>query len=286
MIGVLDEGLLSTRFSLTAARVVFELGQRSATDVADLRAALDLDAGYQSRILARFELDGLAARQRSLSDARRQVVRLTERGQAAYAELDERSDGQVRGLLGGIDDEGQRRLVGAMDAVQAVLGGAPRADALVLRPPYPGDYGWIVHRHGVGYAQEYGWDERFEALVAHIVAEYLKDLDPRREAVWIAELDGQPVGCVCCVRKDDTTAQLRLLLVERHARGCGVGARLVAECMRFAKQAGYTDMTLWTNDVLRQARRIYERAGFELVEENPHRSFGKDLVGQHWHVRL
>ncbi|MGI8798472.1 MAG: bifunctional helix-turn-helix transcriptional regulator/GNAT family N-acetyltransferase [Pseudonocardia sp.] len=286
LIGVLDEGMHETRFSLAEARVIFELGRRGATEVADLRAALDLDSGYLSRLLGRFDADGLVTRERSTADARRQVVALTPAGRAAYAELDERSDEQIRGLLGEIGDEEQRRLVGAMGAVRAVLDGAPRADTLVLRPPYPGEFGWIVHRHGALYAQEYGWDDRFEALVAEIVAGYLKDPDPRREAVWIAELDGRPVGCVFCVRKDDTTAQLRLLLVEPSARGCGVGGRLVAECMRFARHAGYTDMTLWTNDVLSEARRIYERAGFELVEENRHHSFGKDLVGQNWHVRL
>ncbi len=286
LIGVLDEGLLQTSFSLTEARVIFELGQHGPVDVADLRAELDLDAGYLSRLLARFDAAGLVTRERSAVDARRQVAALTPQGRAAYAELNERSDGQIRGLLGKLGDEQQRRLVGAMGAVRAVLGGATRADALVLRPPYPGEYGWIVQRHGALYCQEYGWDNRFEALVAVIVAGYLKQPDPKREAVWIAETDGQPVGCVACVRKDDATARLRLLLVEPSARGCGVGARLVAECMRFARHAGYTDMTLFTFDVLDQARRIYQRAGFELVHESPRHDFGKGLVGQDWHARL
>lgn len=286
LIGVLDEGMHETRFSLAEARVIFELGRRGATEVADLRGALELDAGYLSRILGRHETDGLVVRERSAADARRQVGSLTPRGQRVYADLDARSDEQVRGLLAGIGDEGQRRLVGAMQAVRAALAGSPRSDTLVLRRPYPGEYGWIVHRHGALYAQEHGWNERMEALVAEIVADYLKGPDPRREAAWIAELDGQPVGCVFCVRKDDTTAQLRLLLVEPSARGCGVGGRLVEECMRFARQVGYTEMTLWTMNVLGQARRLYERAGFVLASEGPHRDFGKDLTSQEWRAEL
>jgi DNA-binding MarR family transcriptional regulator/GNAT superfamily N-acetyltransferase len=286
LIGVLDEGMHETRFTLAEARVIFELGRRGASDVADVRGALGLDAGYLSRILARFGTDGLVERKRSSADARRQVVALTRQGQAVYRELDDRADKQIKGLLDGIGEEGQRRLVGAMGAVRAVLGGAAGADALVLRAPYPGEYGWILQRHGVRYTDEYGWNERFVAVVAEVLADYLRHHDPTREAAWIAELDGEPVGCVFCVRKDDTTAQLRLLLVEPIARGFGVGARLVAECMRFARRAGYTDMTLWTMNALTPARRIYERAGFELVDEEPHREFGKELMSQHWRARL
>jgi GNAT superfamily N-acetyltransferase len=172
--------------------------------------------------------------------------------------------------------------VGAMLAIEEILGSAPAHDPVVLRAPGAGDYGWIVHRHGALYAEEYGWDESFEALVAGIVADYLEDHDPERENAWIAELDGRPAGCVLCVRKDEKVAQLRLLLVEPRARGMGIGARLVEECMRFAREAGYEQIMLWTNDVLEDARRIYERAGFELVEEEPHHSFGADLVGQNW----
>jgi GNAT superfamily N-acetyltransferase len=166
------------------------------------------------------------------------------------------------------------------------MGGAPQRAPYVLRSPRPGDFGWVVQRHGALYAQEYGWDERFEALVARIVADYIDRRDARREQAWIAEIDGDPVGCVFCVKKDDKTAQLRLLLVEPRARGMGIGAGLVEECMRFARRAGYEEMMLWTNDVLYAARRIYERAGFTLVEEEKHRSFGHDLVGQNWWRKL
>jgi DNA-binding MarR family transcriptional regulator/GNAT superfamily N-acetyltransferase len=286
VIGVLREGLLRTPYSLTEARVIFELAQQGATDVADLRRTLDIDAGYLSRILARFETDGLATRKRSQSDGRRQVIRLTDQGQAVFAMLDARSAEEVRELLSRLTEEDQRRLIGAMGTIHELLEGSPRAEAFVLRAPGPGDLGWVVHRHGVLYAEEYGWDDTFEALVARIVADYVDHRDPQRERAWIAEAGREPVGCVFCVKKDDKTAQLRLLLVDPRARGRGIGARLVEECMGFARRAGYEEMMLWTNDVLEQARRIYERAGFELVEEEWHHSFGHDLVGQNWWRKL
>jgi DNA-binding MarR family transcriptional regulator/GNAT superfamily N-acetyltransferase len=281
-IGVLREGLLESPFSLTEARVIFELAQREATEVAELRRALNVDAGYLSRILARFAGDGLVTRERSASDGRRQVVRLTDGGRAAYRVLDTRSAAEVGALLSGLADDEQRCLVGAMREIRRVLEPAPSGQPFVLRPPGPGDLGWVVHRHGVLYAREYGWDETFEALVARIVADYVDHRDPARERVWIAELDGQPAGCIFCVRREDHLAQLRLLLVEPGARGMGVGGKLVDECLDFARAAGYREIMLWTNDVLDQARRIYERAGFELREEEPHHSFGHDLVGQNW----
>jgi DNA-binding MarR family transcriptional regulator/GNAT superfamily N-acetyltransferase len=286
VIGVLAEGLLRTPYSLTEARVVFELAQRDETAVADLRRTLELDAGYLSRILARFEADGLAVRQRSGSDARRQVVRLGDRGREAFALLDARAADEVRALLDGLEDEDQRRLVAAMETIRALLERTPRREQLVLREPEPGELGWVVQRHGALYAAEYGWDERFEALVARIVADFAEQRDPRRERAWIAELDGAPAGCVFCVRKEERVAQLRLLLVEPRARGAGVGGRLVDECIKFARRAGYGQITLWTNDVLVAARRIYERAGFELVEEERHESFGHELVGQNWLLNL
>lgn len=237
-------------------------------------------------MLARFEADGLLTRRPSPDDARRQVVVLTDQGGRVARMLEDRSDEQVRRLLAGLDDADQGRLTGAMEAIRSLLAeraGGVRAEApVVLRPPGPGDYGWVVQRHGGLYAAEYGWDETFEALVARIVADYVERRDPSREAAWIAELDGVPVGCVFCVRADEDTAQLRILLVEPTARGRGIGALLVQECLRFARAAGYRRITLWTNDVLVPARRIYEAAGFELLDEEPHRSFGHDLVGQHW----
>jgi DNA-binding MarR family transcriptional regulator/GNAT superfamily N-acetyltransferase len=280
---VLEEGLLDTPYSVTEARVLFELAQRDATDVADLRRELRVDAGYMSRISSRFEADGLVTRERSPVDGRRQVLRLTEQGQAVFETLDRRSAAQVADLLTDVQEPDQQRLVEAMATIRGIMADdRPPPRTVVLRPPESGDFGWVVARHGAIYAAEYGWDESFEGLVARIVSDYLADHDPEREAAWIAEVDGEPVGCVFCVAKDETTAQLRILLVEPSARGLGIGSRLVDECLRFATRAGYTTMTLWTNDVLVSARRIYEAAGFELVEESPHRSFGQDLVGQHW----
>lgn len=287
MIGVLQEGVHHSPYSLTEARLIFELAHReNATEASDLRRALHIDAGYLSRVLARFQADGLIVRERSDVDARRQIVRLTDQGRAMFEALDEQASAEVRQLIGKLPDEDQRRLVGAMDLIHRVLARAPRPDAYVLRPLRPGDLGWVVHRHGVLYAEEYGWDETFEALVARIVADYIDHHDPRRESGWIAEVDGEPVGCIFCMKKDDETAQLRILLVEPSARGLGIGGRLVDECIRFAQRAGYRQMTLWTNDVLVDARRIYERAGFELVKEEPHHSFGHDLVGQYWSRNL
>lgn len=286
VIGVLHEGLVRSPYSLTEARVIFELAQRDTAEVLALRRSLDLDAGYLSRMLTRFEADGLITRERSAADARRQIIRLTRQGRAAYSMLDEGSDDEVRALLADHSEEQRRRLVAAMDTIRAVLDGAAATDSCVLRPMRPGDYGWVIQRNAVLYAREYGWDGTYETLVVRIVAGFLEDHDPEREHAWIAEVDGEPVGGVFCMREDDTTARLRLLLVEPGARGRGVGGRLVDECLRFAREAGYKDMVLWTNDVLAAARRIYQRAGFELVEEAPHRSFGHDLVGQTWRRTL
>jgi DNA-binding MarR family transcriptional regulator/N-acetylglutamate synthase-like GNAT family acetyltransferase len=284
VLGVLDEGLLGTPLSVTEGRVVFELAQRDVTDVADLRRELHLDAGYLSRITARLDASGLVTRERSAVDARRVVLRLTDRGREAFAELDARSSAQVAGLLGSMPDPVQRRLVAAMDTIRVVLDDTRPTPptAVVLRAPRPGDYGWVVARHGALYAEEYGWNADFEGLVARIVGGFVEHHDPAREAAWIAEIDGEPVGCVFCVAGDATTAKLRILLVEPSARGLGIGTRLVDECLRFARGAGYRSITLWTNDVLVSARRIYEAANFTLVDEQPHHSFGHDLVGQTW----
>jgi DNA-binding MarR family transcriptional regulator/GNAT superfamily N-acetyltransferase len=286
VIGVLQEGLLRTPYSLTEARAIFELAQRDDLEVGELRRMLGLDAGYVSRILARFEADGLITKQRSPEDARRQVLRLTEAGRSAFEMLDTRSVEEIGGLLSRLSEQDQRRLVGAMGAIEALLGESPQPRSFVLRPFAVGDFGWVIHRHGVLYAQEYGWDETFEALVARIVAGYIENRDPQRENAWIAEVDGERAGCVFCVRREETIAQLRLLLIEPSARGMGIGTRLVEECLRFARRAGYERIMLWTNDVLEDARRIYERAGFELVEEGSHHSFGHDLVEQTWWRKL
>jgi DNA-binding MarR family transcriptional regulator/GNAT superfamily N-acetyltransferase len=282
VIGVLDEGLLDTPYSLTEARVIFELAQRERTEVPVLRRELDLDAGYLSRLLTRFETARLVTRERSTADARRQVVGLTSRGRDLYRTLNERSAEDIQALLAGLTPERRGRLVAALQTVQGILEDAPPPRACVLRPLGPGDHGWVIHRNGLLYAEEYGWDHSYEALVARIVADYIDKREPGREDAWIAEVDGEPVGCVFCVKKTDEAAQLRLLLVDPSARGMGVGGRLVEECLRFARAAGYAEIMLWTNDVLAGARRIYERAGFELEREEPHHSFGHDLVGQFW----
>jgi DNA-binding MarR family transcriptional regulator/N-acetylglutamate synthase-like GNAT family acetyltransferase len=278
---VLRDGLLGSPYSLTEARVIFELAQRRVTELTELRQTLQIDAGYLSRILAHFEADGIAVREPSGSDRRRQRVGLTGAGREAFRVLDRRSTAEIGALLARVGEDDQRRLVGHMEAIRAILEGRTTT-APKLRVPRPGELGWVVERHGALYAQEYGWNESFEALVARIVADYLDNRDSKRERVWIAELGGEPVGCVFCVRKEERVAQLRLLLVEPSARGIGIGTRLVHECIRFARRSGYERIVLWTNDVLIDARRIYERVGFELADQEEHRSFGRRLVGQHW----
>jgi DNA-binding MarR family transcriptional regulator/N-acetylglutamate synthase-like GNAT family acetyltransferase len=285
VIGLLRAGLVDTSYSLTEARVLFELGAREACEGGELRRLLDLDAGYLSRILARFESDSLITRERSPLDGRRQIIRLTESGRRLRDTLDERSSDQIAELLGPLGEEDRRRLVSAMQTVQRLLGEAPKAAPYVIRPPRPGDLGWVVHRHGVLYSEEYGWDETFEALVAGIIAEYAAQ-DPKGRAAWVAEVGGEPVGFIACMRKDDKTAQLRLFLVEPGARGMGIGTRLVDECLRFARRAGYRRMTLWTYEPLADARRIYQRAGFTLDSEHREHAFGHDMVNQIWSREL
>jgi DNA-binding MarR family transcriptional regulator/GNAT superfamily N-acetyltransferase len=286
VIGLLRGKYLDTPYSLTEARLLFELAQRDTSEVTDLRGTVDIDPGYLSRILARFEADGLITRQRSAADARRQVIRLTDAGRSVVAGLDARSAGQTRDMLAAVRDDDRRKLIDAMRVITETLTQSPQPRGYLLRPPRPGDMGWVVQRNAEVYAGEFGWDDSYEALVARIVADYVDNRDPEAEAAWIAEVDGTPAGCVFCVRENATTARLRLLLVESWARGLGIGARLVDEVLRFARQAGYTEVTLWTNDVLADARRIYQRAGFSLDDESPHHSFGKDLIGQNWSRRL
>jgi DNA-binding MarR family transcriptional regulator/GNAT superfamily N-acetyltransferase len=283
VLGLLQPDLAGSAFGLTEARVLFELAQGDDVAVSDLRGELDLDAGYLSRILSGFTASGLVVREQSAIDGRRQVVRLTTRGQRAFAELDRLQAAAIDTLLAPLDDGQRTELVAAMGRIRRVLDGQPRRAGLVLRTPEPGDLGWVVERHGARYSAEYGWDTTFEALVARIVADFAERPATKREAAWIAEMDGERVGCVFCTAADTAdTAQLRLLLVEPSARGAGVGTRLVDECLRFAKRSGYTRITLWTNDVLVAARRIYEGAGFACDRREPHHSFGQDLVGEYW----
>jgi len=283
VLGLLRPDLAGSSFGLTEARVLFELAHRDDVAVSELRRDLDLDAGYLSRILSGFSTSGLVAREKSAADGRRQVVRLTADGQRAFAELDQLQAGAIATMLAPLDEGQRAELVTSMGRIRRTLGDEPHWRGLVLRPPAPGDLGWVVERHGYRYAAEYGWDTTFEALVARIVADFAERDDSKREAAWIAELDGERVGCVFCTAADaKNTARLRLLIVEPSARGAGVGTRLVDECLLFARRAGYRRITLWTNDVLVAARRIYERAGFRCDRREPHHSFGHDLVGEYW----
>ena len=286
-IGLLRDSYLESPFSLTQVRVLYDLAHRDEPTASDLARDLGLDAGYLSRILAGFERRGLVDRRRSDADGRQALLRLTERGWDAFAPLDRRSHDDIGALLNRLPEAEQERVVEAMLTIERLLGAEPEARApYVLRPPLPGDLGWVVQRHGALYAQEYGWDETFEALVAEIVAKFVRTYDPKHERCWIAEKDAKNIGSVFCVRKSPAVAQLRLLLVEPEARGLGVGKRLVHECVRFARGVGYRKVMLWTNDVLVAARHIYERAGFRLVAEERHRSFGHDLIGQNWELKL
>jgi len=291
-IGVLHEGLLQSPFSLTEARVLYELARRPGVTVSALAADLGLDAGYLSRILRGFGARGLITRTRSRADGRQSHLRLSARGEAAFAPLDQASRREVGALLDRLSETQQSGLLHAMRRIEDTLGAPaaaappPAARSYVLRPHRPGDMGWVVHRHGALYAEEYGWDERFEALVAGIVAQFVERYQPARERCWIAEQGGVSVGSVFLVEHTAEIAKLRLLLVEPWARGGGIGARLVDECERFARAAGYRTITLWTNSVLHAARHLYEKAGYRLVRAEPHHSFGHDLVGETWELTL
>ncbi|WP_155058824.1 bifunctional helix-turn-helix transcriptional regulator/GNAT family N-acetyltransferase [Streptomyces blattellae] len=290
VIGALDYSRhLYAPYTLTESRVLYELAHSPRTDAVDLRAELSLDAGYLSRILNKFEQDGLIERTPSPRDPRRRNVTLTARGRETAALLAERADESVGALLATVPPGDRPRLTEALHTVRTILsaGRPPAPENVLLREPGPGELGWIVQRNAALYAAEYGWNADYEGLVARIVADFAEDHDPHLERVWIAELDGRPVGCIMCVRDDaPATARLRLLLVEPGTRGLGIGDRLVRAVIDFARGVGYRDLVLWTNDVLAAARRIYQRHGFVLVAEKPHRSFGKDLVGQDWRLDL
>lgn len=291
VIGALDYSRqLYAPYTLTEARVLYELAHSPRTDAADLRGELSLDAGYLSRILAKFEQDGLIERAPSETDTRRRHITLTARGREAADLLDERSREAVGSLLATVPADDRPRLTEAMRTIRDVLSdGRPphRREDVVLRDPGPGDLGWIVQRNAALYAAEHGFNTDYEGLVARIVADFAEDHDPHLERVWIAELDGRAVGCVMCVRDEAPgAARLRLLLVEPDARGLGIGDQLVRACIEFARGVGYREMVLWTNDVLSAARKIYQRHGFVLLAEKPHRSFGVDLVGQDWRLDL
>jgi DNA-binding MarR family transcriptional regulator/N-acetylglutamate synthase-like GNAT family acetyltransferase len=287
-IGVLREGLLKSPFSLAELRVLYEIAHREQPTATELCQQLGLDPGYLSRILRGFEKRGLVRKSASQKDGRQSLLELTARGRETFATLDARQNEEIAAWLRRLPAPEQARLVRAMGVIESVLGAGPEPKTpYILRPHQPGDMGWVVHRHGVLYAQEYGYDETFEALVAEIAARFVQRFDPKRERCWIAEKDGEIVGSVFLVKKSQTVAKLRLLLVEPSARGLGIGKRLVGECLRFARQAGYRKIVLWTQSELPAARHIYQEAGFRLVKQEKHRSWGRDdLVSQIWEMKL
>jgi DNA-binding MarR family transcriptional regulator/ribosomal protein S18 acetylase RimI-like enzyme len=291
-IGLLQEEFLGTDFSLTEGRVLYELAHRGDSTAAAVAAALALDAGYLSRILSAFEKKKLITKTASPTDRRQSILALTAAGRKAFAPLEARSSEQVGKMISALPESKKRRLVDAMQTVESLLGTDgvepehAKPTGYVLRPPQVGDLGWVVHRQGALYWQEYGYDERFEALVAEIVAKFVQNFDAKRERCWIAERDEEIVGSVFLVKEAEKTAKLRLLYVEPSARGLGIGGRLVAECVRFGRQAGYEKIVLWTQSELDAARHCYEKAGFRVVEKKEHQSFGKDLTAEVWELAL
>jgi DNA-binding MarR family transcriptional regulator/GNAT superfamily N-acetyltransferase len=286
-LGIIEPKLLDSPWTLQEARIIYEIAHQENCTATDLVRALGLDAGFLSRTLAALQRRQIVARKPSKTDRRASELVLTAKGRAAFTELDNRSRSEVAALLATLDDEGRARVVGAMTAIeQALQPQAKKPAGFLLRSHRPGDIGWVVSRHGAVYAQEYGWDISFEALVAEITAQFLRSFDARREHCWIAEVNGEPVGSIFLVRGSDEVAKLRLLLVEKKARGLGVGRALVEQCIRFARDSGYSSITLWTQSILVAARGIYARAGFELTKQEPHHSFGVDLTGETWDLKI
>jgi DNA-binding MarR family transcriptional regulator len=289
--GLLRQGLADTSLSLTEARVLYELAHRDEATASALGTDLGLDAGYLSRILSAFAKRNLIERVRCESDRRQSLLTLTKHGRKTFAALEARTIAEVAAMIGTLPEAGQRRLVSAMQSIENLLGARPESTGTdrvpyILRPHQPGDMGWVVHRHGLLYAQEYGYDENFEALVAEIVAKFIQHYDAKRERCWIAERDREIAGSVFLVAESKSVAKLRLLLVEPSARGLGIGARLVTECIRFARQAGYQKIILWTQSELDAARHVYKKAGFRVIDKKRHHSFSKDLTAETWELRL
>ena len=286
-IGLLRNGYLQSSLSLTEVRVLYELAHRDGPTASELSKELGIDSGYLSRILLGFKKSGFIRRKPSERDARQNHLYLTGIGKKIFTQLDLKTQGEIEAMLGRLPPSDQTRLIEAMHTIEQLLGApSEQKTPYLLRPHRPGDMGWVIHRHGALYAQEYGWDERFEALVAEIAAKFINKFDPKRERCWIAEKDGANVGSVFLVRESERVARLRLLLVEPSARGLGIGNRLVEECTRFARQTGYKKITLWTQSILHAARHIYEKAGFRLAHQERHREFGYDLVGETWDLDL
>jgi DNA-binding MarR family transcriptional regulator/N-acetylglutamate synthase-like GNAT family acetyltransferase len=285
-LGVLDQQLLKSPFSLSEARVLYELANGENPSAKDIGIELGLDPGYLSRIVQKFDEDGLITRKPLPADRRQVQLGLTAKGRQAFAKLDRSSHDDVAAMLATLSQDERKRLIGAMAAIERLLGPSGVPQAATLREPRPGDMGWVVQSHGALYASEYGFDSSFEALVAEIAAKFLNSFDASRERCWIAERDGTQVGSVFLVRHSDEVAKLRLLLVGPAGRGQGLGHRLVAECIAFARACGYRTITLWTQSILVAARKIYQDAGFVLVATEPHRSFGRDLIGETWEMEL
>ena len=286
-IGLLGKGYLDSPFTLAEVRVLYEVAHRDSPTASEIAQALGLDAGYLSRMLLSFRKRGFLARKTSEKDARQSHLSLTRKGRAAFGGLEAKSAAGVSKMLERLSPAEKSLLTGALETIEGLLGERkePKAPYL-LRTHQPGDMGWVIHRHGVLYAEEYGWDERFEALVAQIAAEFIQQFDAKRERCWIAERDGEIAGSVFLVKKSERVAKLRLLLVEPSVRGLGMGGRLVDECIRFARQAGYRKITLWTQSILDAARSIYRKAGFRVVKRERHQSFGKQLIGETWELIL
>jgi len=284
-LGFLDQQLLKSPFSLSEARVLYELANRPSPSAKAIGAELGLDPGYLSRIVQKFDEEGLITRKPLPADRRQFQLSLTARGRQAFARLDRSSHDEVAKMLATLGERDRERLIAAMAAIERLLGPSRTAPA-TLREPRPGDMGWVVQSHGALYASEYGFNAGFEALVAEIVAKFLGSFDASRERCWIADRDGAPVGSVLLVRDSDDVAKLRLLLVDPAGRGQGLGQRLVEECIAFAKACGYRKITLWTQSILLAARKIYQDAGFVQVASEPHRSFGQSLVGETWELKL
>ncbi|HEX4021084.1 MAG TPA: helix-turn-helix domain-containing GNAT family N-acetyltransferase [Acidobacteriaceae bacterium] len=288
-IGTLNEGLLNSDFSLVEARVLYEIATRATPKAKEIAEGLGMDPGYLSRLLGKFERDGLLKRKTSEQDGRYAELTLAPQGRSAFKKLNALSEEQARTILQGLPHSARMELIRCMQTIEGIVMKTDQNRLpYILRPHRVGDMGWVVYREGVGYAEQYGWDETFEALVARIVDEFVTNFDPSRERCWIAEVDGQSVGHIFLVKHPDQphTAKLRLLFVEPSARGMGLGDALVTECVRFARTAGYRKVVLWTQSILTSAHHIYKRAGFRLVKEEPHHSFGHDLIGQEWELEL
>jgi DNA-binding MarR family transcriptional regulator/GNAT superfamily N-acetyltransferase len=286
-IGLLNDQVFPSSFSFTEARVMWELANQAAPTASDIKRELGIDAGQLSRIVTNFQKRGLLTKTPSKSDQRQIILNLTQKGKKEFEFLNAASDKQINGLLKKLSSAEQTRLLNAMHLIEGLFGtDADQKASYVLRPPNPGDYGWVIQKNGELYSQEHGWDETYEGLVAEIVAHFINNNDPARERCWIAEKDGENVGCVFLVKQDDETAKLRLLIVDPKARGLGLGQRLVSECTRFARRCGYKKITLWTQSMLTAARHIYKKEGYKKVSSKRHRSFGHNLVAETWELDL